>query len=56
MPSVESLSQAIETRQQLTTLGAKAKFHIRKWISNHREMLEDIPKEDRASQINLELH
>ncbi|CAB3991157.1 Hypothetical predicted protein [Paramuricea clavata] len=28
MPSVESSSQAIETRQQLTTLGDKAKFHI----------------------------
>ena len=56
MPSVESSSQAIETRQQLTTLGDKAKFHIRKWISNRREVLEDIPEEDRASQINLDLH
>jgi hypothetical protein len=56
MPSVESSSQAIESRQQLTTLGDKAKFHIRKWISNRREVLEDIPEEDRASQINLDLH
>ena len=47
MPSVESSSQAIETRQQLTMLGDKAKFHIRKWISNRREVLEDIPEEDR---------
>ncbi|CAB3992598.1 Hypothetical predicted protein [Paramuricea clavata] len=46
MPSVESSSQAIETRQQ----------SIDNWISNRREVLEDIPEEDRASQINLDLH
>ena len=56
MPSVESSAKAIEMRQQLTTLGDKAKFHIRKWISNRREVLEDIPEEDRASEINLEVN
>ena len=54
MPSVEDSAEAMEMRQQLTTLGDKAKFHIRKWISNRIEVLEDIPEEDRASQINLE--
>lgn len=54
MPSVESSSKAIKMRQELTTLGDKAKFHIRKWNSNRREVLEDIPEEDRALEINLE--
>ena len=56
MPSVESSAKAIEMRQQLTTMGDKAKFHIRKWISNRREVSEDIPEEDRASEINLEMN
>ena len=56
MPSVESSSEAIEMRQQLTTLGDKAEFHIRKWISNRHDVLEDIPEEDRVSQLNLEMN
>ena len=40
-------------RQKLTTLGDKANFHIRKWISNRREVLEDIPEQDRAAEIDL---
>jgi hypothetical protein len=29
-------------------------IEIRKWISNRRELLEDIPERDRVSEINLE--
>ena len=54
MPSVETISKARDMRQQLTDLGDKANFHVRKWISNRREVLEDIPERDRASEINLE--
>ena len=54
MPSVENISTAKDMRQQLTDLGDKANFHVRKWISNCREVLEDIPDCDRASEINLE--
>ena len=54
MPSVESISKARDMRQQLTDLGDKANFHVRKWISNCREVLEDILERDRASEINLE--
>ena len=54
MPSVENISTAKDMRQQLTDLGDKANFHIRKWISNCRETLDDIPDCDRASEINLE--
>ena len=43
---MESSAEAIEMRRQLTELGDKANFHIRKWISNHCDVVEDIPKED----------
>ena len=54
MPSVPTIEIAKETRRQLTELGSLAGFHIRKWISNRAEVLEDIPEADRASQIDLE--
>ena len=54
MPSVENISKARDMRHQLTDLGDKANFHVRKWISNRREILKDIQERDRASEINLE--
>ena len=54
MPSVDSVEKAIETRRQLTEMGDKAGFHVRKWVSNCPEVLEDVPEEDRASQVDLE--
>ena len=54
MPSVPTVEIAKETRKQLTELGSLAGFHIRKWISNRAEVLEDIPEADRASEIDLE--
>jgi len=54
MPSVPTVEIAKETRRQLTELGSLAGFHIRKWISNLAEVLQDIPEADRASEIDLE--
>ena len=54
MPSVESVDKAKEVRKQLTELEDKAGFHIRKWISQKTEVVEDIPEVDRAKEINLE--
>ncbi|KAL9987286.1 hypothetical protein ACROYT_G001568 [Oculina patagonica] len=54
MPSVDSVEKAIETRRQLTEMGDKARFHVRKWVSNCPEVLEDVPQEDRASEVDLE--
>ena len=34
MPSVDIIKKAIETRRQLTEMGDKAGFHVRKWVSN----------------------
>ena len=54
MPSVPSVYEVRETRRQLTELGDMAGFHIRKWISNRPEVIEDIPVADRASEIDLD--
>ena len=54
MPSVDSIKKAIETRRQLTEMGDKAGFHVRKWVSNLTEVLADVPADDRASEVDLE--
>jgi len=54
MPSLPTVEIAEATRRQLAELGSLAGFHIRKWISNPVEVLEDIPEADRASGIDLE--
>ena len=54
MPSVETVEAAKEMRQQLTELGDKAEFHIRKWISQKPEVIMDIPEADRATKVDLE--
>ena len=54
MPSVETVEVAKEVRQQLTELGDKAGFHIRKWISQKPKVIMDIPEADRATKVDLE--
>jgi len=54
MPSLDSARKAIETRRQLTDMGDKAGFHVRKWVSNFTEVLSDVPEEDRAAEVDLE--
>ena len=54
MLSVDSIEKAIETRRQLTKMGDKAGFHVRKWVSNLTEVLECVPEQDRASEVDLE--
>ena len=54
MPSVKDVGTAKRMRKELTSLGDKAGFHIRKWISNIPEVLEGIPESDRASEIDLQ--
>ena len=41
-------------RQQLTELGDKAGFHIRKWISQESGVIMAIPEADRATKVDLE--
>ena len=53
MPSLPTIEEAKQTRQQLSKLGDKAGFHIRKWLSNRVEVLEDVPAVDQASEVDL---
>ena len=53
MPSLPTIEEVKETRQQLSRLGDKAGFHIRKWLSNRVEVLEDISAVDQASEVDL---
>ena len=54
METVEIANEAKEVRQQLTELGDKAGFHIRKWISQKSAVIMDIPKADRATKVDFE--
>ena len=54
MPSLESVEKAMKTRRELTAMGDRAGFHVRKWVSNHTEVFADVPEEDRASEVDLE--
>ena len=51
MPSLPTIKEAKETRQQLSELGDKAGFHIRKWLSNRVEVSQDVT----AIAENLEI-
>ena len=54
MPSARTVDEAKETRKQLTEWGNLAGFHIRKWIVNEPDVIVDVSKGDRASEIDLE--
>ncbi|XP_070548923.1 uncharacterized protein [Ptychodera flava] len=51
LKSVESAKKAIELTQDLTAACKKGGFRLTKWVSNSREVLETIPKEERAKEI-----
>ena len=53
MPSVKSAEEATSMRKQITELGDMTGFHVRKWILQRPEVIEDIPDEDRAAEIDL---
>ena len=53
MLSVKSIEEARTMRKQITELGDKAGFHFRKRISHRPEVIQDIPDQDRATEIDL---
>ena len=53
MPSVKSVEEARLMRKEITELGDKAGFHVRKWISHRHEVMADIPDQERAAEIDL---
>lgn len=53
MDSVETSEIGIELYEQLKGLWSKAGMHVRKWLSNSSVVLEQIPQQDRATQVDL---
>ncbi|XP_033109301.1 uncharacterized protein LOC117110650 [Anneissia japonica] len=56
LKSVKTTEEAIELSSQLRELLAKGGFRLTKWLSNDRQVLEKIPKSERAATVfNLDL-
>ena len=54
MDSVMNDKQGIELYNQLSQLWGKAGMYARKWLSNSKAVLEHIPVEDLASEVDLD--
>ena len=52
--SVPDERQGIELYNQLSELWGKAGMYARKWLSNSVTVLQNIPQEDRASEVELD--
>ena len=53
MDSTEDDDQAVKLYEELTELWHRAGMHARKWISNSTKLLQLVPQEDRAKQVDL---
>ncbi len=51
--SVKSSDQALELQQELVEMLKQAAFHLTKWISNEKEVIEQIPESERAPSIKV---
>lgn len=54
MDSVLNEEQGIELYKQLSQLWSKAGMHARKWLSNSKRVLMEIPQQDRKSEVDLD--
>ena len=54
MDSVPSDEECLELYDQLSKLWESAGTHARKWLSNSKQVLEKIPEEDRAAEVDLD--
>ena len=53
MDSVVTENEGVSLYEQLSELWRKAGMHAHKWLSNSQAVLEVIPPQDRASQLEL---
>ena len=51
MDSVANENEGVSLYEQLSELWRKAGMHAHKWLSNPQTVLEVIPPQDRASQL-----
>lgn len=51
--STPSIKEAIQLREDLTNLFKSSGMTIRKWLSNSKEVLQDIPEEILNTDVDL---
>ena len=51
LKSVPSVGQATALAQDITTLCSEGGFHLTKWTSNNREVIESVPMEERGKDL-----
>ena len=51
--SVKSSDKSLELQQELVEMLNKAAFHLIKWISNEKEVIEQIPESERVPSIKV---
>ena len=51
--SVKSTNEAMEMQQQLAGMLNLGGFHLTKWISNEKEVMEQIPEPERAPSVKV---
>src|SRR5687768_18451558 len=56
MSGADSVQQAIKLCKELKELLGKAKFPLRKFISNSAEVLESLPESDRELKLPMEIN
>ena len=54
MDSKKDNEEAIKLYEELSSMWASANMHARKWLSNSAEVIQRIPEEDRAAEIDLQ--
>ena len=53
LDSVDGVDSCIELYRQLSELWSSAGMKARKWLSNSQQVLEEIPKEDQVSAVDI---
>ena len=54
MDSSPSEEECVKLYEELSALWGSAGMHARKWLSNSEQVLEKIPEEDRAAEVDLD--
>eukprot|EP00112_Aurelia_sp_Birch-Aquarium-sp1_P014563 Seg3156.2 transcript_id=Seg3156.2/GoldUCD/mRNA.D3Y31 product="hypothetical protein" protein_id=Seg3156.2/GoldUCD/D3Y31 len=54
MDSAADEDECIRLYRELSALWESAGMHARKWLSNSKEVLMQIPAEDRAAEVDLD--
>ena len=54
MDSAVNEAECIKLYRELSALWESAGMHARKWLSNSKDVLQQIPEEDRAAEVDLD--